>query len=89
MSHEERQILSGEKGRCSSCGQPIEDTEAEVILRHPNHPGDDLYFHEAEECSEPALQLADAYPDEWIAMMRVPTHWGSGLIDPRYPEEAN
>ena len=89
MSEEEREILSGQAGRCSSCGEPIEDTEAEVVLQHPAHPGDDLYFHEAEECSEPALVLADAYPDEWLAWMRIPTHWGSGLTGPPYAEERN
>ena|SRR5829696_2155655 len=76
------EILPAEEGRCSKCGEPISGSEPEVILRHPDHPGDDLYFHEGEECSETALWLAETYPDEWSAVMLMPQHWDLPPLPP-------
>jgi hypothetical protein len=72
MSEEERQVLAGEEGRCSSCGEAILGSERELVLRNVVFPADPLFFHEAEECSEPVLQLAEAYPEEWSCALLVP-----------------
>jgi len=88
MSEEERQVLPSEEGRCSSCGDPILGSEAEVVLHHSDFPDEPLYFHEGEGCSEPALRLAEAYPDEWFCAMRLPNpdFW---IGTPRYWGDAN
>jgi hypothetical protein len=82
-----KEILPGQMGRCSTCGEEISGSEPTLVLAHPAFPYDALYFHEGEACSERALVVTEFFPLEWRAVLFLPTSW-SLLPGPR-DEELN